>query len=212
MEARVREAARSAQADTKVKRREITSVFIAFLTAVAYQEMVAPVRDSVQSHGLNWTVVALFIVFFVTTIRFLIGCHLHLTSDELMRGPGRLWFFDLVTITLEMTAIIFMGGLTSAEASRRSPYGFFGILFALYILDVLWVVLQWIMHLGLRGWRRRVIPWQWAVLNTLLLGSMSVVWRWKGDPLDVVALCFMVGINVVGFFVDIVLIDRYQLL
>src|SRR5690348_3943392 len=118
-------------------RREISSVFIAFLTAVGYQELINPVREHVQSVGVDWPVIALFIMFFVTSIRFLIGSHLHLSSDEVRCGPGILWFTDLMVITLEMTIITFLGGLASPEASRRSPFGFVGLLSVLLVVDIL---------------------------------------------------------------------------
>lgn len=198
--------------ETKSRRRDLSTLFSAFLIAIAYQEMVNPVRESMQREGITVATVAMFIVFFVTSIRFLIGCHLHLTSDEITAAPGKIWLFDLVVITLEMTLIIFMGGVTSVAASSHSRLGFVEWLVLLYVLDVLWVVAQWGMHKLSPSWRRERFTWSWAILNAVFLALIWVMSIATGDLLTNTGLIALAVLSVLAFFVDVMFSDQYGLL
>ena len=147
---------------TAEKRNLLSSVFIGLLLALAYQEMVPPARESFRSEGPTFALAVLLAVFFLTTMRFFIGAILHLVSDNLVRLPGGHWFFDFIVISLEMTIIIFMGGLTSVEANKDARFGFFALLTLLYIVDVLWIVAQWLFGRLKPDWKRPFIPSKWA--------------------------------------------------
>ena len=89
------------------KRNLLSSIFVTLLIGLAYQEMISPVRESIRATGLTWGTFVLFLVFFLTTMRFFIGAQLHLISESLLKLPGRVWFFDFIFIVLEMVVMVY---------------------------------------------------------------------------------------------------------
>ncbi len=67
------------------KRNLLSSIFVTFMIALAYQEMVTPVRDSLRAAGFTFETIALFAIFFLTSMRFFIGSQLHLLSEGLLK-------------------------------------------------------------------------------------------------------------------------------
>lgn len=74
------------------RRNTIASLFLGILSALACQEMVASVRESVRGSGITAGTAMLFLSFLLTSIRFFSGMVLHLVSPGFARVPGRVWF------------------------------------------------------------------------------------------------------------------------
>jgi CDP-diglyceride synthetase len=65
------------------KRNLLSSFFITVLIGIAYQEMIAPVRESVRASGITLGTSILMAVFFLTGIRFWLMCS-HCASYGMM--------------------------------------------------------------------------------------------------------------------------------
>jgi len=194
------------------KRNLISSVFIGLLLALAYQEMVPPARESFRAEGLSAGLLILLLIFFLTTMRFFIGAILHLVSDSLLSLGGGHWFIDFMVISLEMTLVIFMGGLTSVAANREAKLDFFVLLVFLYAVDVLWIAGQSIAGKLRYSWRRPFIPSGWAYLNSALIVGMVLIRLAFQDPFSSWAIVLLGMANVAAFVIDVILIDHYRVL
>lgn len=180
------------------------------LIGLAYQEMLAPVRDSVRVSGLTAGTMFLAFTFFLTSMRFFIGNQLHLLSDNILRIRGDIWLFDFLIITLQTILLCFLGGVSSVEINRITHVGFFGLLIALYTLDIGWVVCQWVFGLLVTGWKRPFLPWAWAVLNGLTLTVIITVRHFCPDPYSIWSLAILLGLSAIAFLIDMLLIDYYD--
>lgn len=199
--------------EKRSKRREVLpSFFVVILIGIAYQEMVTVVRDSVRSQGFTFGTTVLFLIFFLTAMRFFVGNELHLQSEEMQMIGGFVWFFDLMFIIFQTTIIIFLGGLASLESSAASPVGFFWLLIILYGVDVFWVVLQALFSRLSIYWRRKSVPWSWGFLNTALIVSMLATYWISGSFYGKPALAILGVLNALGFIIDMVMVDSYNLL
>jgi hypothetical protein len=196
----------------QVERRNfISSVFIGILIAVAYQEMVPPVRNSVRANGITLGTSVLFLVFFLTSMRFFIGNQFHLVSSSLARLPGKIWFYDFTVIVIQTAILIFMGGICSLESCVNARIGFVDLLLVLYIIDVLWISSQWALGKLLSSWQRPFIPWAWAILNTALVVGMVILRMVERDFYCPVSLGWLGALNTIAFVIDVVLVDYYGL-
>lgn len=182
------------------------------LVGIAYAEMVTAVRESVRSSGLTLGTTILFWVFFFTCMRFFVGNQLHLMSENLLKMNGGVWFFDLMFITLQTLVIIFLGGLSSVEANRNSVVDFVDLLIMLYSIDVLWITSQWGLGKISTAWRRTFVPWAWAILNSLLLISILILHLVTRDLFSNTSLIWLGCLSAIGFVVDLILIDYYELI
>jgi len=193
------------------KRNLVSSVFITILLGVAYQEMVGPAKASLQLSGLSLGLIAYFSIFILTTLRFFIGSQIHI-SDHLMQMGGKLWFFDLTFISLEMTVMIFMASVSSPDASKIARIPFSHYLITLYSIDVAWIMLQWILAKIWSSWERSFFPWAWALLNSiliLLVISIPPIFGGIDTPSGLIAF---LTINSVAFVIDVFLVDYYGVL
>lgn len=182
------------------------------LIGVAYQEMISPIRDSVRASGFTLGTVVLFSVFFLTSMRFFMGNQLHLMSPNLVKMKGMVWFYDLIIIVLQTTVMIFLGGVSSVEVSRHAKVGFVGLLIALYIIDIVWVLSQWFLGVLMKSWRRHSIPWSWCILNSCLVLAMLVMHFVQSDFYSTAGLLFLGIVNTAAFVLDVVLIDYYDVI
>lgn len=206
------------------RRNIISSVFVSVLIGLAFQEMVPPVRNSVRAAGITLETTVFFIIFFLTSMRFFIGNQLHLISDGLLKMKGIVWFYDLIWIIIQTTLLIFLGGVASVEASRPARINFIYILILLYAADVVWIISQWMLgeifekisqrtpKEFFQGWRRDFIPYKWAILNSLLIISMTVVYYFTGDLYSKTMLIWMLILNVVAFVFDVVITNYFDLI
>ncbi len=193
------------------KRNLLSSFFITLLIGGAYQEMVTAVRDSSRADGLSIETVCLATIFFFTSMRFFIGNQLHLLSDSLLRLPGLLWLYDLLAIIAQSVALIFLGGVCSLKANKVFTVGFLELLIILYVLDIAWILSQWVLGSIFDNWKREFIPWSWAALNSILVAGMlglnAIV-----DLYTVEGILALLGLNIVGFIVDVVLVNYHDAL
>ena len=195
------------------RRIVIASVFVAALLAIAFQEMVNPVRESIHAQGFTLGTAALFVTFFFTTIRFFIGMQLHLTGQALKDLPGGIWLYDFIVIMFETTIIIFMGGVSSPEASLAGRIGFVGLLISLLCLDCAWVVSQWGLGRLFKNVERPSIPWRWAILNAvvvalLLLPRFFGLSYYSSPPL----MIWLAVLGIAAFLLDVGWADVYDLI
>jgi len=192
----------------------LAGIFITALIAIAYQEMVNVVRDSVREHGITFGTTALAIIFSLTTIRFLVGNQLHLISEAVQSMPGPLWFYDLIIIMAQTVAMIFLGGLASLEISLRLHIAFFDILAVVFILDIFWILSQWVLGRLITGCKRSFVPWGWLWLNIAmtagLIGAYAICG--KDAMYSDLGLTLILAANILAFAVDIFLLDYFDVI
>jgi len=194
------------------KRNIISSVFIAILIGLAYAEMFPPVRESVRTHGLTVGTVAMFFVFFLTSMRFFIGNQLHLLSEACVRMRGDMWLYDFLIITYQTLILCFLGGLSSVDINYRVQIDFIDLLIFLYAVDIVWIVSQKLLGLFFKGWNREFIPWAWAILNGLLVVGIVVLRLLIDDIFSNQGLIWLGVLSLVAFILDIILIDHYDII
>ena len=193
------------------KRNLISSVFVAMLLGVAYQEMLDPVRDSVRSSGLRPVTVFLALSFFFTSIRFFIGNQLHLLSASSENIRGDIWLYDFLVIVIQSIFICFLGGASTEEVNRVAHVNFYDLLIVLYLLDILWVLSQAVLGNLIKAWERSSIPWPWAILNTALLVGTFIIYQSFTDAFGFWSLATLAALNIAGFLIDIILLDQYHI-
>lgn len=190
----------------RVRRAELASIFVAFLIGIAFQELVVGLREAVLSGERQ--VFYLAGIFLLTSIRFLIGAHLHLTSPQLTMGPGGLWLFDLMVITIEMIGLI----LVADFAGLDTPAYFFRGLIVVLLVDVAWVIVQWAMGAAWPSLKRASLPWGWAILNAALVVGMWLLPKLGREPFGDSVLMAALAMNAVAFVVDLWFVDHFDLL
>jgi len=194
------------------KRNLLSSFFVTLLIALAYQEMITPVRESVRTSGFTLETFLLMSVFFLTTMRFFVGNQLHLLSESLVTMPGLVWFYDLMVIIVQSVVLTFLGGVSSVEANRQTPVDFVQLLIILYVIDVAWIISQWILGKILPKWRRAFIPWAWGILNSILVICIQAFRFFVNDIYSTFGIVVLFVLNLIGFIVDVVLVDYYDAL
>ena len=200
------------QQQKRDRRNVLSSIFVVVLIGIAYQEMVVPVRESVRTAGITLGTSVLFFIFFLTSMRFFIGNQLHLMSEGLLKMKGEVWFYDLMWIILQTTVLIFLGGVSSVEVSQSVKIGFIKLLIALYAIDVLWIISQWILGKIWKDWHRDFIPWKWGILNTVLISLMLLPLFLTNEPYSKGALIYLSILNTVAFAIDIMLVDYHDVI
>ena len=193
------------------KRNLVSSIFITILLGVAYQEMVGPAKASLQFTGLSFGLIAYFSVFVLTTLRFFIGSQIHI-GDHLSDMGGKFWFLDLAFISLEMTVMIFLGSVSSPEASKAARIPFSHFLIVLYSIDVAWIVLQWILAKIWKSWERPFFPWAWGLSNFVLILLVLSIPPIFGSVDTSSGLIAFLAINSAAFLMDVFLVDYYDVL
>ena len=195
------------------RRNLVSSIFIVMLVGIAYQEMASAVRDSMRDEGrLSFGTAVLMIVFFATSMRFLIGNQLHLLGEQQATARGEIWFFDFLMTVLESVALVFLGGLTSVAVNRTVPVDFIEVLLVLCLLDVAWVLSQWVFGGVIPALKRSRVPWPWALLNGgVALLTAGILWT-ASDPFDTTPMTILLVVNLAAFVIDVVLVDHYDLL
>jgi hypothetical protein len=193
-------------------RNLVSSVFVTLLISLAFEQMIYRVQDVLRTDAFNYQLIFLPATFFFVAVRFFVGDQLHLLGKGLQKLPGLTWLYDLMVIIFECIFLVLLGGLTSVASNRQTPIRFLDILTLLYIIDVLWVVSQWAVGKVVPSWRRQFIPWAWAILNGVLTLFMLALDMIFGNTIyNTIGMSFILGINVLGFIVDMILVDYYQI-
>jgi CDP-diglyceride synthetase len=190
------------------KRNLLSSFFVTLLIALAYQEMIVPVRESVRTSGMTLGTFLLMTIFFVTTMRFFVGNQLHLLSESLVKMPGLVWFYDLMVIIIQSVVLTFLGGVSSVEVNRQTSVDFIQLLIILYVIDVAWIISQWILGKILPKWRRAFIPWAWAILNSILVICIVALGFFVDDKYSTFGIIILFVLNFIGFIAQIVSVSR----
>lgn len=195
------------------KRNLISSIFIAVLIGIGFQETVSPVRESFRASGFTLGTAALLTIFFLTSLRFFIGNQLHLMNERLTTLPGWIWFYDFAVVVLQCGILIFIAGNTSVKENELARLDFITLLILLYVIDILWIGSQWLTGRIRQEWKRPMVPWAWCILNMGLIASLTIIRYFSGDSQysDIAMVLFLLA-NVVAFVVDVILIDYYDLI
>lgn len=196
----------------KETKRLLSAILVGALIGIAFQEMVNPVRESIRAFGFTWQIILLFFCFFFTAIRFYLGNQLHLLSDSLLSMKGTVWLFDLIVILFETALIVFLGGVSSVEESSKAKIGFFGLLLLLLAIDIVWILSQWLFGGMSKEWKRKNIPWQWALLNFILAASMVLLIYKVDNVYSPVGLIWLTVLSVTAFICDVRLINYCRLI
>ncbi len=193
------------------KRNLVASFFFAALLAVAFQEAVDATLEVVRDDGLSGYNLSLFFVLFLNVTRFSIGNIEHLTREQNPPLPDWLWRFDFIFISIQFATLIFLGGVASVPKSRAAhPAGFYHYLLFLYGTDVLWLATLWVLgQIKDRRLKHSDLHWGWAILNGVLGVSIWAILQSVADPYSVWPLRLLVGLGVVGFVIDIFVIDTF---
>jgi hypothetical protein len=173
--------------------------------------MIEPAKASLQLSGLSFGLIAYFSIFILTTLRFFIGSQVHI-NDHLLELGGKFWFFDLAFIALEMTVMIFMGGVASPDASGLARIPFSHYLITLYAVDVAWIALQWILARIWKSWARSFFPWAWGLLNLALILLMVLIPPVFGSVDTPSGLIAFLTVNLAAFVMDVLLVNHYGVL
>ncbi len=214
-----------------LRRHKLADLLIVVLVGVAFEEMAGPMAHTIRTEGFGLDVL-LFLIFLFTTIRFFIGCQFHLLDDDVVNKPG-LWFYDFMWIVFEMTLIIFLGAFCTVHESQGARVHFVTVLNLIFFVDVLWISSQWVLGklyppwrrtlpegttkkgLGAKlfpWWRRTKIPWEWAVLNSVLIVAIYVLRYSVDDFYSTAGIVLLFILNVLVFVADVFLTDFADLL
>ncbi len=195
---------------SEAQRKDLLSqLFVVLLIGLAYQEMIEPVRNTIRSQGVTFSLLALSATFFLTSLRFFIGAQLHLVDKSITRPRTPIWIIDFMVIIFEMILFIFLGGLTSMEANQNAHFNFLQILMAIYAIDILWVLNQYLLGWIVPSLAREQIPWQWAVINLAALLFLSPIFVFRIGAFSDLGLAIMLLVNVVAFVVDVFVVDVF---
>jgi hypothetical protein len=199
------------RAELALRRSTVSTAFIGILIALAIGVAFEAVREPIAREGITLRNFSFFGVLLLTTTRFFIGYQLHLTDPVFLKLPGGVWFLDAVIITVETLLLTFMAGISTVQRSDASRYGFIRLLVVLLMLDITWILLQWIAGLIRPAYQRKVL-WGWLVSGVVLIALLYGIQQWYGDIRTHDGLFALLSINVLAFVFDIWIVDHYKLL
>jgi hypothetical protein len=185
------------------------------LIALAYAEMVQPVKASVVRDGFTLGTSLLVFVFFITTIRVWIGNELYLREPAVIDQSGRWWLFDFMVIVVESMIFVFVATICSESAARQARVGFVELLLVLYVVDILWVLSMWLRQVLRRKSHPKPaikVPWWWAGQNVLLVVLTGLPWLWTGEFYTPQMLVWLAVTHLAAFIHSVILYDFAGLL
>src|SRR3972149_10919931 len=197
----------SKQADRK---NLLAQLFVVLLIGLAYQEMIPPIRDDVRAFGLTFPPLALFLVFFLTSLRFFIGAQLHLVDEAITEAGPFIWLFDFIFIAFEMIIFVFLGGLTTLAANTEAHFDFIQLLMFIYGVDVLWVAGQFLLAKLHSGFHREQVPWKWAAINLVAIALIAAVYNSAIGGFSQAGLWALLVINAIAFILDVIIVDYFR--
>jgi hypothetical protein len=124
--------------------------------------------------------------------------------------PGLVWLYDLMVIITQCIVLVFMGGDATFKQNQGVAIGFVELLITLYVIDVLWIISQWVFGKIIPLWKRNFLPWVWGVLNAVLVIFIIILKFIVGDIYSTTGLIWLLGLNFIAFLVDVVLVDYYD--
>jgi hypothetical protein len=198
------------------RRVSVASTFVSMLIALAFSEMVLPVKASIAKDGFTLGTSLLVVVFFLTTLRNWIGNELYLRRPDVVSSVGKIWLFDFIVIVVESIILVFLATTCSETAAREARVGFVEILLILYAVDVLWVLSMWARQV-LLGWlqpsiQTNKIPWWWAGQNFLLIVLIGPLGWLAGDFYSPEMLMWLTFTHFGAFIHSVILYDFCKLL
>jgi len=196
----------------KRKRTLISSFFITVLTGIALGNCVDPIWEIFIKNGFTIGInLILPYIFILTTIRFFVGNQIHLANiEEEPNLFNRIWLFDFLFIVLESFIIIFTSKSCSLEICINTKVDFFFFMILLLSTDVIWIFSQFLLGIIHKRWKRKKIPWQWALLNTITIILILLI---KKNILYCRFEIILLGtIFTIAAIIDVILVDVYGLL
>lgn len=192
------------------QRKLLSSFFFTVLLGHAYAVLVPQIQALLRIGDLTFPNFALLGAFFCVSIRFFIGNQLHLLDKSVNTLPGAMWLYDVMIITLQAVALIAMAGTCSVDISKQSDFGFLEVTIALYVIDIVWIGSLYVLGKMRQGWKRASIPWGWAKLNLALTILAILLSTCASDPYSDWWAGWILGVSIIAFLVDIVLIDFHR--
>jgi hypothetical protein len=190
---------------TSENRRTVASSIMNVLYGLALTNMMITLADALNKDKLFFVDIALASIFFLVSLRFIIGNQIHIASDAMVtKNEAFAWMFDFTVITVQFALFIFLASLATVQSTQEKEYGFVELLIMIYCIDVVWIVLQCV---PVAGNRRKKIPWQWACLNAVVILAMICVNAIWNQIYSATPMVWLLGINLLAFFVDVVLCD-----
>lgn len=200
--------------DIKRRRTVISSFFITVLFGIAFKESAAPIWEILKATGIynpsvDWILPYIFII---TAIRFFIGNQLHLLEIE--KEPALspfIWLLDFGFIVLESFIFIFIAKTCSLKISVNIKAGFFDFIKILLIIDISWLILQILLGIIHKKWKRKVCPLGWAILNIFTIGII-LTFSYKDILYNWIGLIILASIFTMAAIIDVIIMDHYGLL
>ena len=195
------------------RRKIISSFLLTILVGFAFKNMIDSVFDNVLSNGLTINNSFLTVSFFFVVIRFFIGNQLHLF--ERINSPGFLWLYDTIIIVVESIILILLGKVCLVEYNLEYIFGFKELLVMLLCIDITWVISQAIVvYRGRKKnkqWAMEIdVPWKWAFLNLASCLLLIFFECFIGSLYSVCGLWFVLILNFLAFFIDVIHADIYN--
>jgi hypothetical protein len=198
--------------DIQLERRAIISpLFLTVLMGIAYDRMLEVAHKSLLS-GLIVNDLLLIATFLLVSMRFFIGNQLYLVSDDFKKLKELAWLYDYFVITGQTICIVFLGNFSSVQANGYSSIGFLQFLLVLYVIDVAWIISLVILSELFSYFRRpcKSIPVKWAFLNTFLIFAIIILNFIVSDLYSTTGLVWLLCLNLIGFIVDVVIVDHHD--
>ncbi|CCH99245.1 hypothetical protein [Microcystis aeruginosa] len=193
------------------RRVSIAPLFFTVLMGIAYDRMIEVASKSFSSGGLTLDNILLVSTFLLISMRFFIGNQLYLISEGFNNLSSLAWIYDFLIITLESICIVFLGSLSSVDVNQNTSLGFVQFMLILYVVDVFWLLSLVFLR---KLFRRQLnsIPLSWFVLNLFLFILIIILNYLINDLYSTVGLAWLVVLNLIGFILDVVIIDYSDLL
>ena len=194
----------------KNNRTLISSFFITVLTGLAIENSIEPLWIVVKE-GLKNIDLLLGYIFFITTIRFFVGNQLHLYHFEKKSSSNDLmWILDFLFILSEHILLIFAAKSCSIDISTESFGNFFNFILLIILVDIFWVLVQFITNILWVDWKRK-IPWPWFIINSLTILSFLVISNYF-ICYSRIGLISCTTIFTIAAIADLYYVDHYNLL
>ncbi|MCU7245894.1 MAG: hypothetical protein NT917_22930 [Microcystis aeruginosa WS75] len=194
----------------QTKRRVIIApLFFTVLMGIAYDRMIEVASESFRSGGLTLDNLLLVSTFLLISMRFFIGNQLHLISEDFNKLSSLAWVYDFLIITIESICIVFLGNLSSVDVNQNTSVGFVQFMLILYVVDVFWLLSLVCLR---KPFQRQLnsIPLPWLGLNLFLLIVIIISNYFINDLYSTFGLMVLVTLNLIGFIIDVVIINYYD--
>lgn len=208
---RRRRPAREVGAATVQRRDRVATIFMTALIGLSLKEMLLPIQEVMDAQRFTLVHASALVAFMLTASRFFLGNMHHLQGEDVLRASGRIWFLDFSVIVVEGLLLLLMAGFTLDPARGSLGAPFKTLMVALYFIDISWIALQGALARASTAWARSKIPWQWAVLNSLLIVAFAAPGAAGLEPTPTADAIWLVLLSAGAFIYDVVVVDYSEI-